>query len=251
MTSGSCCECGAAVEREQPAITEGPLAPLAARLRLFCTPCGDRAEAEVARRERERQDQERADDIRRRQRASGIPARLRELTWRDVEAGNRSDVLEAAKAWAAGGDEISGLVLSGDVGVGKTWLAAAAARARLEHGPLRWIFVPTLFACLKLPFEDDRHGDALRVLIGSQALVLDDLDKARPTENAAQQLLAAIDSRVTAGARLLITTNLELGAIAERFPQSGEAIASRLFEYCGGAAFVMEGHDRRTARLAS
>ena len=135
-------------------------------------------------------------------------------------------------------------MLVGPVGVGKTWLAAAAAWALLERKAVRWFSVPTLFARIGLAFADEARQDALNVLAGTQALVLDDIDKARATDYAAEQLFCAIDNRVTAGAPLLITTNLELDALAARFPQPyGEAIVSRLAQHC--EAFALEGADRR------
>ena len=101
---------------------------------------------------------------------------LCDLTWQDV-ADNRPDVLGAAQEWAVG--VLLGLLLTGGVGRGKTWLAAAAANARLDLGPVRWFSTPALLAQLGLPFGDERREDALEALAGSQALVLDDIDKAR------------------------------------------------------------------------
>jgi DNA replication protein DnaC len=141
-------------------------------------------------------------------------------------------------------------VVAGSVGVGKTWLVAAAAWALTEREPLRWFYVPTLFQRLALQFADDSREEALRALAGSQALVLDDLDKVRATEFAAGQLLGAIDTRVTGGAALLVTTNLGLDALADKFPDEyGYAIASRLAGYC--EAFAIDGQDRRLERFAS
>jgi DNA replication protein DnaC len=178
---------------------------------------------------------------------SGIPARLCGLTWPDV-ADSRPDALGAAQAWAYG--DVLGLLLTGAVGRGKTWLAAAAAWARLELGPVRWFSTPALLAELGLSFADDRREKALDALAGSEALVLDDVDKCRPSEYAAEQLFAAIDNRLTAGAPLLVTTNLGLDTLAAKFPAPfGDAIVSRLVGYC--EAFVLQGPDRRLERLAS
>jgi DNA replication protein DnaC len=179
--------------------------------------------------------------------ASGIPLQLRGLNFDAITNGNRPEVVTAARAWAAG--ELHGLLLTGPVGVGKTWTAAAAAWAWAECGPLRWFFVPNLFTRLSLEFGDPMRAEALKALAApdpTQALVLDDLDKVRGTPAAIEHLLTAIDDRVTAGAPLLITTNLELSALADRY---GEAIVSRLVGYCD--AYGLKGHDRRTERLAS
>jgi DNA replication protein DnaC len=211
------------------------------RTPLVCPACVERAEAEDARLEREREAQEIAQRVEARRRASGLPPQLRGHTWQDLSADTPPGVLAAAKAWAAG--EIAGLVLGGPVGVGKTYVASVAAEAWLDRGPLRWFSVPVLFARLGLAFADDGRQDALDVLSGRTALVLDDIDKARPSQYAAEQLFCAIDTRVTHGAQLLVTTNLELDELADRY---GPAIVSRLAGYC--EAFAMDGPDRRIER---
>lgn len=86
-------------------------------------------------------------------------------------------------------------------------------------------------------------------MIGTEALVLDDLDKARRSEYASEQLLCAIDKRITAGAPLLVTTNLMPSQLADRFPGYGPMIVSRLRGYC--ETFLVEGPDRRLERFAS
>jgi DNA replication protein DnaC len=195
----------------------------------------------------ERNERELQQQVRVRRLASGIPSRLRDLSLERVALGYatsayNTELLAAVQSWAIG--QTAGLLLAGAVGVGKTWLAAAAAWEWLARGPLQWFAVPTLFARLGLSFADEARQEALNVLTGKGPLVLDDLDKVRATEYAAEQLFCAIDNRVTAGAQLLVTTNLELGALAAKFPQPyGEAIASRLAEHC--EAFLVQGQDRR------
>jgi DNA replication protein DnaC len=176
--------------------------------------------------------------VERRRKSSAIPAELRGLPL----PGGHGGAEVAARSWARG--ERRGLALTGSVGVGKSYMAAAAAWARMEHGPLRWVFVPRLFNRLALAFDNEQRREALDLLVQTGGLVLDDIDKTRPTENAAEQLLCAIDERVTAGAPLLVTTNLTLSALADRFPDPyGEAIVSRLVGYC--EVFAIEGPDRR------
>jgi DNA replication protein DnaC len=249
MTRASCRTCGAeAFAAEIPAELHGWMRRMLEGTAPLCDRCSARAENEEQLREREREKRERESLLRARRLASGIPARLRGLTWDDVSRGNRPEVLAAARSFAAG--EMSGLLLGGPVGVGKTWLAAVAAWERLNCRSVRWFSVPVLFARLDLAFADEARREAVGVLAGTGALVLDDLDKVRATEYAAEQLFCAIDSRVTAGAQLLITTNLELGELAARFPQPhGEAIVSRLVDYC--EAFALDGLNHRLERFAS
>jgi DNA replication protein DnaC len=255
MTQTTACrECGAPCTREIPASLKESFRRILESVPPLCQECSQRVEAEASAAERqraqwelERQADERALRVAIRRQDAGIPLRLRDLSWTDV-ADTATGPLAAARAWANG--ELPGLLLAGPVGVGKTWLAATAAWDRLERRSVRWFSVPVLLAALSLSFDDDRQADAVDALIGQGALVLDDLDKARPSQYAAEQLFCAIDSRMNAGDPLLVTTNLGLGELASKFPQPhGEAIASRLAGYC--EAFAMQGHDRRVERFAA
>ena len=132
----------------------------------------------------------------------------------------------------------------GPVGAGKTYSAATAAWAMLERRPLIWTSAPLLFARLGSGLGSPARDRAVEILTSRKALVLDDLDKARPTEYGAEQIFLAVDNRVSNGVSLLATTNLSLAEISQRFPEPyGEAIASRLAGYC--EVRKIEGRDRR------
>lgn len=178
---------------------------------------------------------------------SGIPAELRDWTFERVGASIRPEVLNAAKAWADG--KSRGLLLSGPAGVGKTTISAAAANGLLDSAPVRWLSVPVMFARLGLAFGDDERTEILRVLVSTTPIVLDDIDKVRASEYAAEQLFLAIDTRVQAGAPLLVTTNLLLSELADRYPEPyGETIVSRLIGKCD--CFAIKGDDRRLEVVA-
>lgn len=172
---------------------------------------------------------------------------LRELQWDELTDDGRRRAAEAARSWARG--ELAGLVLTGSVGVGKTRIAATAAWAHLDRAPLHWLSAPLLFARLGTGFGSRQRDEALEVLTSTTALVMDDLDKVRPTEYAAEQVFLAIDNRINEGATLLATTNLTLSGLAEKFPEPfGEAIASRLAGHC--ETFALHGVDRRLEEAA-
>lgn len=249
MTLVTCSECGGEFDRDEiPADMRGSFRRILESHLPWCDECCERADIEIERQAHAQQQHSAAKRAHDRRRVAGIPVKLRDLSWSDVEVGNRPEVLAAARRWAGGGSP--GLLLAGPVGVGKTWLAAAAAWALLERAPLHWLSVPALFARLSLGYADDERQATVRVLAGSTGLVLDDVDKVRATDYAAEQLFCAIDNRVAAGAPLLITTNLRLGELAAKFPDPfGEAIVSRLAQHC--EAFALDGHDRRLEGVAS
>lgn len=190
---------------------------------------------------RTRQPESHAGALERRER-SGLPADLAGLAWEDLDPGPHVD---AALGWSEG--EPRGLLLEGPVGVGKTRLAATAAWQFLARRTLRWSSMPLLHAQLSSPFGSAAHVQALALLTRTDALVLDDLDKARPTDYVAQCVFLAIDTRLNAGASLAITTNRALYELATFYPPPwGETIASRLAGCC--ERFVLRGDDRRLRR---
>lgn len=198
----------------------------------ICDPCDEAQERESERTETEAARRERL-------RVSGLPETLRGLKWSDMSHSGRA--VEAARRWAQIEDP-GGVCLHGSTGVGKTRLAATTAWHRLQRWPIRWVSVSVLMAQLDAAWNDQDRRDALKVLTGSGALVLDDLDKVVPSERGRNHLFTAIDARVQAGAPLLVTMNSSLSGLAEKF---GDPIASRLGGYCRGAIFDLQGPDRR------
>jgi hypothetical protein len=62
--------------------------------------------------------------------------------------------------------------------------------------------------------------------------VLDDIDKARATDYAAEQLWGGINLRVSEGKPLLITSNLRLAALRDRY-SNGHSLVSRIGGFAG------------------
>lgn len=206
--------------------------------------------------------------------ASLIPSELRGLRWEDYDTEESEDVKEgekviataaeassmrvealaAARKWAAG--EIRGLVLAGRVGVGKTRLAGIAAQALIYRRiaglegteldrsriPVRWVMVPELIHKSKGEFGSDRKRDSEKIMSSGGALVLDDIDKVKPTEAAMDLLFEAIEGRKARGASLLVTTNMRYPELRDHL---GDPVASRIAGYCEGIRIV--GDDRRIA----
>jgi len=237
----ACALCGGAVQREIPDELTGAWRTRAATMPLVCAACAERREADDAEHERLRATEADRRMAAQRLRRCGLPERLRHVTLGAHDGGPHH---RAARRWVAG--ELSGLVLSGPVGTGKTWTAAAATRAIADRRAVVWTSAPLLLAWLSAGIGTPRHDAALELVTGRCALVLDDVDKARATDYGAEQLFLAVDTRVEHRKPLLVTTNLTLGEIAARYPQPyGEAIASRLAGYCEHVE--LHGPDRRMA----
>lgn len=237
-----CKRCGEPVERDAPT---GPphVVALFESMPFLCDACSDESDREEAERAAATAEHLRLARSVAWRDGSGIPAHL--LDWRFSSIDRPTGLgpaIEAAMRWAAG--DLAGLILSGDVGVGKTRIAIAAANAMLDKRRVKYFSAPFLIARLGTgDFSNPLRQEALDVLTGNAPLVLDDLDKARPTVYAAEALFVAVDQRADGAAPLLITTNLRLRELAQLWPAPfGEAIASRLTLLEG---VRVEGSDRR------
>lgn len=210
---------------------------MAARVR--CDECSAKQEAHEAERERVQ-----AREARRTR--CQLPNSLRgELLTHFQPLYGQAAAFSAAREWAAIEDP-GGLLLTGEVGVGKTRLAAAACWTRLERWPCTYASVARAMARLGASFTDEGRREAVRVFAGNGPVVLDDFDKGRPSDFGREQLFAAVDGRYQSGAPMLVTTNLTPSQIGERF---GESIMSRLAEYC--RVVQMVGGDRRLEKRST
>lgn len=237
-----CEDCGKTVERELP---YGPLAHLLEQHRTLCVGCMDRES---------REDEAAADAVEAERQAAIVAKRVKALDLPDAYAeaslsgGVSQHVQVACHDWAT--DKINGLVLTGAFGVGKTYAAAAAARRMVERRPCRWVSAPLLMARLGSGLDSKQRQWAVDTLTDERtALVLDDLDKTRPTAYGAEQMFLAVDVSTSENRPLLITTNLSLDQLAGHFPDPyGEALVSRLVEFC--TVVKLEGADRRLGAVA-
>jgi DNA replication protein DnaC len=181
----------------------------------------------------------------RRREAARIPARWHDISFDDFDRDGRAAAIDEARAWSAGTGP-RGLLLFGEVGRGKSRIAAAAAWARCALGPVRWRNVAELLLSLGYAFDHPERERALAALSprAGTALVLDDLDKTKPTDHALQPLYLAVNAWVDAKAPLIVTCNRAIDRLADDFGERfGSPIASRLAGYC--EEFEIGGPDRR------
>jgi DNA replication protein DnaC len=170
---------------------------------------------------------------------AGIPPQYHGRVLSDLESWP-GEVILACQAWATQG---GGLLLTGDVGTGKTTAAAAACWQVLERRRVEWVRASQLARWSMAGFNTPEYEQAQRLASGRGDLVLDDLGQEPASDSVGALIFDTIQSRIDAGAALLITSNYQLDELTERNEAYGQRLASRLFEYCHHVH--IEGRDQR------
>ncbi|MDQ3676575.1 MAG: ATP-binding protein [Actinomycetota bacterium] len=146
-----------------------------------------------------------------------------------------------------------GLWFFGSVGTGKTTLAMLVSRHALDAGRSVAIYsLPRLLAEIRTTFDDDHSGsyvDLLDRLTEVDLLHIDDVGAEKTSPWVLEQLYAIVNARYEDERSIVVTTNLERGALAE---QINERTVSRLEEMCEvlplyGSDARQQRHDVRSA----
>lgn len=143
------------------------------------------------------------------------------------------------------------VVLTGDVGLGKTGLAVAAANALLHRAkPVIFIRVLTLIDYIRETYKPNWDGesaqDRINRLSSVPYLVLDEFGIKAYTDNRLENVEQIIRGRDRAGLPTLITTNLNLQQVYELWePQIADIVAKYHWVTMGGAKL------RQTAQKAA
>ena len=171
-------------------------------------------------------------------------------SWR--RAANTDEAFTAALSLASGEASFSTLVLFGQYGNGKTHLLVAITQKMTALKRFaRYRYVPSLLQELRATFDRQDMGPDLAGLLesyGSHGLLgLDDLGagKSQPSPWSIEQMEIIINERYESGKGLVVTTNLGVRELAEKW---SPRIAERLFDRRTGRAkqVVMDAPSYRT-----
>lgn len=200
--------------------------------------------------ERERQEQRMKEEEQllyvRRLKAAGIQERHLQ-DWTFASATDTPSIQMAKRYtenWKKVKAENLGLLLWGDVGTGKSFLAACIANALLEKGvPVLMTNFSKILNQMGAMYSDERYR-YIASFNHFSLLIIDDLGIERNTEYALEQVYAVIDERYKTGLPLIITTNLTISQLRNPEDVAHARIYSRVLEMC--TPVHVPGHDRRT-----
>lgn len=185
-------------------------------------------------------------------RRAGFPdAEMRKWTFK-ADDGKSGKAMQVARRYADNFPTMlengKGLLLYGNVGSGKSFIAACIANSLIDQGtPALMTNFSRIVNQLQETFDGrQRYLDRLN---GFDLLVIDDLAAERDTDYMWEQVMNVIDSRYRAGLPVVVTTNLGLEDLTDPADIRRERVYSRLVEMC--IPVRVSGQDRRGAKAAA
>jgi len=159
---------------------------------------------------------------------------------------NMAKCLQYCRQYAdavAAGTQQESLLLMGDVGRGKTFLASAIANVAVQakHTVVYFTFSEFLDLVRMYKFDEDtNYRDGMQRLLDADLIILDDLGAEKITPFAGQELFNVINHRMNRRLPIVVSTNLTVGELEETY---GVRIASRLLN--GFEVWPLVGNDVR------
>lgn len=104
----------------------------------------------------------------------------------------------------------TGLLLYGDVGTGKTYLAACIANALLNRGiGVKWLTSMQIVERGSF-FNESEYAEYIHSITSPDLLIVDDLGAERGTEFALERVHSLVDTRISANKPMIVTTNIDI-----------------------------------------
>lgn len=160
-------------------------------------------------------------------------------------------VTKACKSYADNFDNYyndgAGLLMYGDVGTGKSFMAGCIANAILDKGKqVLMSNFSTLINRLQGGYEDRQAFiDSLNTY---SLIVIDDLGIERNTEYMQEQVFNIIDTHIRANKPIIVTTNLSMNEIFGAEDKGRKRIYQRILEHT--FPIEVEGQSRRMEKFA-
>ena len=226
-----------------------PVGSATRRVRVLCH-C---QEEEVKRKEAERKAQELRDTISRNRSIGLTDPVMGEHTFERAEGYNPKEMNIArnyVEQWESMRKKSRGLLIWGDVGTGKSYIADCIGNALLDRGVSVLI---TNMTRLLNRLSELQYGDKngfIDSLNRFELLILDDLGAERETEYVQEHCFNIIDSRCRSGLPMIVTTNLYLKDMKAETNLGKRRIYDRILEHniplCVNNQYIRKLHSEQT-----
>ena len=155
--------------------------------------------------------------------------------WTFAKDNGQNPQMTAAKRYVANWEQMKekniGLLLWGDVGCGKSYLAGAIANALIDQEiAVRMTNFSAIINDLSGTFEG--RNQYLDKLCSYPLLIIDDFGMKRGTEYGLEQVYSVIDGRYRSGKPLIVTTNLTLTEMRNAADTAHKRIYDRVLDMC-------------------
>ena len=177
---------------------------------------------------------------------SGMSSRLRNYNFENYKVCNENKTAYfKAKKYVAdllAGKKSNSLFITGNIGTGKTHLAASIANKLIENDKIVLMGrLTTLLDMIKETFKDNTksENELIELYSNVDMIIIDDLGTERISSWALEKLYTIIENRNENRLPIIITTRFNKQGLIERFSQSQDeqlvdAIISKLYQMCYG-----------------
>lgn len=169
-----------------------------------------------------------------------LPAKLRHVELENVDATpERDDVLDEVGIFLASfkkNKHTKGLYLTGDFGVGKTYILAGLTNSIARQGSrVVFLHVPSFIASLGSHFQDNSLNDEIDRIASAQVLIFDDIGAETLSEWSRDDVLGVIlQKRMDNVLPTFFSSNMTMDGLNEHFAKTRNSVdevkARRLME---------------------
>lgn len=161
---------------------------------------------------------------------------MKEMTFEASTSEDQAAVIcrKYAESWESALNNNLGLLLWGDVGTGKSYMAACIANMVLEQeSEVRML---NLSDVLNTSFES--REEILKNVRRCSLLIIDDFGIERETAFGMEIVFQVIDARYRSGKPLIVTTNISLNTMQSPKDTNHKRIYDRILEMCIPVQFI-------------